>query len=165
MTFADVDSYSISVFLHVSAMVVGLGATFAEALAFPLALKVGVRHLPYVHRLGIAINQRLAGPALLLILITGIYQTSDGDWGFDSFWISATFVIVLILGALSGAYFIPGERRLLRQVEEEIAAAGDGEVVLSADYQRKARRMGGVGAFAGLLVLLAVFFMVTKLGA
>lgn len=165
MTFADIDSYSISVFLHISAVVVGFGATFAEALTFPLALKVGARHLPYVHRLGIAINQRFASPALLLILVTGIYQTSDGDWGFGSFWISATFVIVLILGALLGAYFIPGERRLLKQVEAEIAAAGDGEVVLSADYQRKARQMGGAGALAGLLVLLAVFIMVTKPGA
>lgn len=163
MSFA-IAFYDISVFVHVASVVVGFGATFAEWLTFPLAMKAGVRHLPYVHRLGIAINQRLASPALGLILVTGIYQTAD-RWEFGDFWISATFLIVLILGGLNGAYLIPRERRLLAQVEREIAAAGDGEVALSADYQRRARQIGGVGALAGLLVLLAIFLMVTKPGA
>ena len=159
MTFA-IAFYDISVFVHVAAVVVGFGATFAESLTFPLALKVGKQHLPYVHRLGIAINQRFASPALALIIITGVYQTSD-RWDFGDFWISATFLIALILGAMNGAYFIPGERRLLLQVERELADGGE----LSEDYQRKARRMGAMGALAGVLVLLAIFFMVTKPGA
>jgi hypothetical protein len=156
--------YDFSVWLHVSAVVVGFGATFAESITFPLALKVGVRHLPYVHRLGIAINQYMATPALVVIIVTGIYQTAD-RWEFSDFWISATFLIAIVLGGLNGAYFIPGERRLAALVEREIAAAGDGEVALSAEYQRKARQMGMVGALAGVLVLLATFFMVAKPGA
>jgi predicted integral membrane protein DUF2269 len=159
MTFA-VTFYDVSVWLHVSAVVVGFGATFAESLTFPLAIKVGKQHLPYVHRLGIAINQRLASPALLLIVITGIYQTAD-RWEFSDFWISATFLIAIILGGMNGAYFIPGEKRLLAQVERELSDGGE----LSADYQRKARQMAIAGAIAGLLVLLAVFFMVAKPGA
>ena len=47
-----------------------------------------------------------------MILITGIYQTIDADWEFGSFWISATFLIVIVLGGLLGAYFIPTDRRL-----------------------------------------------------
>jgi hypothetical protein len=158
MTFA-VTFYDVSVWLHVSAVVVGFGSTFAESLTFPLALKVGKQHLPYVHRLGIAINQRLATPALVIIIATGIYQTAD-RWEFSEFWISATFLIAIILGGLNGAYFIPGEKRLLAQVERELSG---GE--LTADYQRKARQMGMIGALAGLLVLLAIFFMVAKPGA
>jgi uncharacterized membrane protein len=163
MSFA-VQFYDFSVWLHVSAVVVGFGATFAESITFPLALKVGVRHLPYVHRLGIAINQYMATPALVVIIVTGIYQTAD-RWEFGDFWISATFLIALVLGGLNGAYFIPRERRLAAQVEREIAAARDGEVVLSAEYQRKARQMGMVGALSGVLVLLAIFLMVAKPGA
>jgi hypothetical protein len=160
MTSFAITFYDVSVWVHVSAVVVGFGATFAESITFPLAMKTSVRHLPYVHRLGIAINQRLATPALLLIIITGIYQTAD-RWEFSDFWISATFLIALILGGLNGAYFIPGEKRLLAQVERELTRGDE----LSADYQRKARQMGMVGALAGLLVLLAVFFMVAKPGA
>jgi hypothetical protein len=159
MTFA-VTFYDVSVWLHVSAVVVGFGATFAESVTFPVAMKMDVRHLPFVHRLGIVINQRLATPALALIIITGIYQTAD-RWEFSQFWISATFLIALILGGINGAYLIPGERRLLSQIETELAETGEP----SADYLRKARQMGMVGALAGLLVLLAIFFMVTKLGA
>ena len=160
MIFAAIEFYDISVFVHVAAVVVGFGATFAEAIMFPVAMKTGPQHLPYVHRLQLAINQRMATPALALIIITGIYQTAD-RWEFSDFWISATFLIALILGGLNGAYFIPGERRLLAQIETELAETGEP----SPDYLRKARRMGMVGALAGVLVLLAVFLMVTKLGA
>jgi hypothetical protein len=153
--------YEISVFVHVSAVVVGFGATFAEAIMFPVAMKAGVRHLPYVHQLQLAINQRLAGPALGLIIVTGIYQTIDGDWGFGSFWISATFLIALILGGMSGAYFIPTDRRLAEQVQREIDETGKP----SDEYMAEARREGIVGAVAGLLVIAAVFLMVTKPGA
>jgi hypothetical protein len=163
MTFA-VQFYDVSVWVHVSSVVVGFGATFAESLTFPLAMKLDKRHLPYVHRLGVAINRYLASPALLLIIITGIYQTSD-RWEFSDFWISATFLIAIVLGALNGAYFIPREKKLAEQVEREIAASPSDEIVLSDDYLRRSRIMGMVGAFAGVLVLLAVFFMVAKPGA
>ena len=125
---------------------------------FPLAMRLDRRHLPYVHRLGVAINQRLASPALLVILITGFYQVSKGDWDFGSFWISATFAIVIVLGGLNGAYFIPTDRKLAVIVEREVAEGGE----LSPDYQRRARTEGIIGALAGLLVVLAVFLMVTK---
>jgi uncharacterized membrane protein len=163
MVFA-VSFYEISLFLHITAIVVGLGATFAEALAFPVAMKVGNRHLPYVHRLQLAINQFLTTPALVLVLATGLYQTIDGDWDFGDFWISGTLTIVIILGGLIGAYFIPTDRRLGPMVEREIAAAGDGEVVLSAEYQRRARTEGIVGTIAGLLIVVAIYLMVTKPG-
>jgi uncharacterized membrane protein len=161
MTFAEIDAYSISVFIHVTAVMAGFGATFAEAIMFPVALKVGKRHLPYVHRLQLAINQRMATPALVVVLLTGIFQTSDGDWGFGSFWISATFLIVLVVGGLLGAYFIPSDRRLAAQSERDIEQTGD----VSEDYLRQARRQGGVGALTGILLVAAVFLMVTKPGA
>jgi uncharacterized membrane protein len=161
VNFAAIDAYSISVFIHVTAVMVGFGATFAEAIMFPVAVKVGRQHLPYVHRLQLAINQRLATPALVVVLLTGIYQTSDGDWGFDSSWISATFLIVIVVGGLLGAYFIPADRKLAVQAEREITETGN----VSEDYLRQARRQGAIGALTGVLLIAAVFLMVTKPGA
>jgi len=160
MTFADIEFYDISVFVHVASVVVGFGATFAESIMFPVAMKAGKQHLPYVHRLQLAINQRLAAPALLLIIITGVYQTSD-RWEFSDFWISATFLIALILGGMNGAYFIPSDRRLAPMVERDLADGGEP----SQGYLAQARRQGMVGALAGVLVLVAIFLMVTKPGA
>ena len=164
MTVAAITAYSVSLFVHITAVVVGFGATFAESIMFPLAMRLDKRHLPYVHRLGLAINQWFATPALVVILVTGIYQGLEGDWDFGRFWISATFVIVLVLGGLLGGYLIPADRRLGPMVEREIAAAGAGEVVLSDEYQRRARTEGVVGALAGVLVIVAIFLMVTKPG-
>jgi hypothetical protein len=161
MTLAAIDAYSISVFLHVTAVVVGFGATFALAVAFPLALKLGAVHLPYLHAVSLAISRRFVGPAMVVILATGIYQTADGDWGFGSFWISATFLIVIVLGALTGAYFIPTDRKLGARAERELAETGS----VSEEYQRLAQREGALGGVAGLLVVIAVFLMVTKPGA
>ena len=153
--------YDISVFIHVTAVVVGFGATFGEAVLFPVAMKAGVRHLPFVHQAQLAINQRMAGPALGLIILTGIYQTIDGDWGFGSFWISATIAIAIVLGGINGAYFVPTDRRLAAQAQQEIDETGN----VTEAYQRAARTEGMVGGVAGLLVIIAVFLMVTKPGA
>jgi Predicted integral membrane protein (DUF2269) len=157
MIFAEIDSYSLSVFLHVSAVMVGFGATFAEAIMFPVAMKAGVRHLPYVHKLQLAINQRLATPAMVIIILTGLYQTSE-RWDWDVLWINATFAIVIVIGGLLGGYFIPTDRRLAAQAEHELAETGE----VSEDYLRQARREGMVGALTGVLLIAAVFLMVTK---
>ena len=163
---ASITAYTVSVFIHVTAVVVGFGATFAESVAFPVVMRTSVRHLPYLHRLQMTINQRLASPALLVILITGIYQVSKGNYDFGDFWISATFAILIVLGGLLGAYFIPTDRKLGAMVERELAGvAPGGEPALSdlsADYQRRARAEGAVGGLAGVLVVIAIFLMVTK---
>ncbi len=160
-----VTTYQLSVFVHVSAVMIGFGSTFAEAIMFPVAMSVSARHLPYVHKLQLAINQRLATPALVIVLATGIYQVSDHHWGFGKFWVSAAFVIVFIIGGILGGYFIPTDRRLGPMAERDIAASGDGEIVLSDEYQRQARMEGIVGAITGLLLVIAVYLMIVKPGA
>ena len=49
--------------------------------------------------------------------------------------------------------------------EREIEAGGGGDVAMSEDYLAQARREGMIGALAGVLVLVAIFLMVTKPGA
>ena len=162
---ATVDAYNISLFLHISAVVIGFGATYAEAVMFPVAMKVDKRHLPYVHRLGLAINQRLATPAMVVILLTGIYQVAEDDGRDISFgdpWVSATFAILIVLGGLLGGYFVPTDRRLGEMAERDLAS---GSAEMSAEYQAGAKQVGAVGGLAGVLVLVAIFLMVTKPGA
>jgi uncharacterized membrane protein len=155
--------YTVSLFIHISAAIVGLGATFALSLAFPLAVRMkDPRHLLFMHRLNLEVITKLASPALALILITGIVQVIDGDLSFGEPWISATFVIVIILGGLQGAYFTKTDRKLAAQVEAELAA---GATTLSPEYQKEAQREGSMGALTGLLVLAAVFLMVIKPGS
>ena len=154
---AAVTAYNVSVWIHVTAVVVGFGSTFALALMFPIAQKMDERHLPFVHRVGIAINRYLANPALLVIIATGIYQVIKGDWSFGSFWISATIAIAVVLGGLVGSYFIPADKKLAVMAERDLAAGG-----LSDEYRRLAQREGQVGTLAGVLIVVAIFLMVVK---
>jgi len=159
-----VTSYDFSLFLHITAVVVGLGATFAESVMFPVAMKLSPRHLPYVHRLQLTLNQFFAIPALLVVLATGFYQVSDRDWELGDLWLSATFAIVIVIAAVNIFYFIPADRRLGPMVEREIAAAGDGEIVLSDQYRRQSMIEGVAGSIVGVLLVVAIFLMVTKPG-
>ncbi|HRV59542.1 MAG: DUF2269 family protein [Solirubrobacterales bacterium] len=160
-----VTGYQLSVWIHITAVVVGLGMTFAEAVLFPVAMKLDPRHLPYVHRLQLTINRYVASPALLLILVTGIYQVSDGNWDFGSFWISATFAVVILIGGINGAYFIPADKRLEAMITGEIEAAGPGEFTPSEEYMRQARIEGIIGAVTGILIIISIYLMVVKPGA
>jgi uncharacterized membrane protein len=159
-----VTSYDFSLFLHITAVMVGFGATFAESIMFPVALKMSPRHLPYVHRLQLAINQWFATPALVVVLATGFYQVAEGNWELGDFWISGTLVIVIVIGGVLGAYFIPADRRLGPMVQREIDAAGDGEIALSPEYRRQSMMEGVVGTIVGILLVMAIFLMVTKPG-
>jgi hypothetical protein len=157
---ADISLYNLSLWLHISSAVVGLGATFALSVAFPLALRLDARHMPFVHRMNMEVLRKLASPALLLIIVTGIYQGVDSDT-MGKPWLGITFAIAIVLGGLQGAYFIPTDRKLAAMAEKELA---DGATALSPEYQRQAQREGTIGAVSGFLIIVAVFLMVTKPG-
>jgi uncharacterized membrane protein len=157
---ASITALNVSIWIHITAAVVGFGATFAEAVTFPVAMKLDKRHLPYVHKLQLFINQRLATPALVVILVTGIYQVSEGNFSFGDMWISVTFLIVIVLGGLLGAYFVPTDRRLFAQITKELADGGEP----SKEYLAEVRREGILGTITGILIVVALFLMVTKPG-
>jgi uncharacterized membrane protein len=71
---------------------------------------------------------------------------------------------VIVLAGLVGAYLIPEDRRLEAIVRRDIAASGSGEVSLSDESQRRVRMEATLGGFASLLVIAAVYLMVTKPG-
>jgi uncharacterized membrane protein len=86
---------------------------------------------------------------------------SKGNWSLGDFWISATLAIAIVVGGINGAYFIPADRRLGAMVTRELEAGGE----LSEEYKRRSRAEGMMGALTGVLILLAIFFMVVKPGA
>jgi len=159
-----VSGYEFSVFLHITAVVVGFGATFAESVMFPVAMRMSPRNLPYMHKLQLTLNQYFANPALLVVIATGVYQMSEGNWEWGDFWVSGTLVIVVIVGAINGAFIIPSDHRLLPIVERDIANSGNGEVELSEEYLGKVKVQGILGPVVGILLVIAIYLMVTKPG-
>jgi uncharacterized membrane protein len=155
-------TYDYSLALHITAVVVGFGTTFAESIVFPVAMKMDRRHLPYVHRLQRTINTWFVLPALLVVLATGFYQVSDRDWDMGDAWLSISLALVAVIAVVNLAYFIPEDRRLEPMVVRDLGPAGDGE--LSDEYQSRARREGIFGALTGVALIAIIFLMVTKPG-
>jgi uncharacterized membrane protein len=152
-------SYDYALALHITAVVVGFGTTFAESIVFPVAMKLDKRHLPYVHRLQRTINTYFALPGLLVVLATGFYQVAERDWDLGDAWLSISLVLVALIGIVNVAYFIPEDRKLEALVTSDLAA---GEP--SDEYNRRAQREGIFGALTGVALIVIIFLMVTKPG-
>ena len=156
--------YELSLFLHITAAVIGLGSTFVEGLTYPVAMRLDPRHLPYKHRLQLAIHRFLTFPALVILLVTGLYQAGDANFDLGDLWLTGALTIVGVLAAMLAAYFIPEDRRLEAMVTRDIAESGSGEVALSTEYQRRVRLEAALGGFASVLVLAAIYLMITNPG-
>lgn len=159
-----VTSLEVSLFIHITAAIVGLGVTFAEAFTYPVAMRLDKRHLPYKHSFQRAINTLLALPALVVVLATGLYLTDELGYQLGDLWLSGALTIVVVLVLMLLLYFIPEDKRLQAMAERDLAAAGSGEVTMSAEYTRRVRIEAAAGTFADLLVIAAVYLMVTKPG-
>jgi hypothetical protein len=150
--------------VHIMAVVVAFGVTFAYPLIFAAVEKADRRALPAIHRAELLVGQRLIQPGLGVVVIAGIYLASkEHQW--STFYVQWGLAAAIVLGALGGMFFAPTERKLIELSERDVKAAGDGEVAMSAEYTAATKRLATVGSLGSLLVLVTVFFMATHLGS
>ena len=120
----------------------------------------GPPRCPHLHRLHLALATRLVQPAMVVVLLAGLYLALD-RWSLGDPWISATFAILIVLFGLTGAVLIPADRRLAELAERDLQAGG-GEP--SPEYLAESRRADIVGSVALMLVVVAIVFMTAKPG-
>jgi hypothetical protein len=161
---AAVAFFEVMLALHIAAVVVAFGVTFAYPIIFAVVGRQDPRALAALHRAELAVGQRLITPGLGLVVIFGIYLASKLEvW--DTFYVQWGLGAAIVLGGLSGLFFAPTERRLAALADRDVAAAGDGEVTMSAEYQALFQRLARVGALSSLLVLVTIYFMATHTSA
>lgn len=161
MPIAAVSFYDVVLWLHVTAVVVGFGSTFAYGVLLAAAARSDARSLPGLLR-AIRTNDRsLVTIGAALVLITGLYLAAD-QWEFSDFFIGWGIVAVLVLLGLVHGYFLPNERRAEEAAVRDIDAAGEREVEFGDDFQRANGRLSRMGVVAGLIVVLTVYVMVAK---
>lgn len=163
--FLAIYFYDVVVAVHVMAIVVAFGATFAYPVIEAQIRRLAPRALPAWHTTVAYLDARFVTPAAGVALFAGVYLASDRDL-FDRIWVQIPFAILIVLFALMGSFFTPQSRKLAELAAKDVAAAGagDGPVTWSGEYDALARRVAIVGTVAGVLVLLAIFLMVTKPG-
>jgi uncharacterized membrane protein len=149
--------YKFALFLHVLAVVVAFGPTFAYALFSAVSQKYP-RATPALLE-GIQRSDRyLVTPGMVILLLAGIYLLADGDWKTSEAFISVGFVAIFVLFGLQHGFFTPQVRRA-REIAERDLESGD---ELSEEYVALAQRIGKVGSIAGLIVVVTIFFMTYK---
>jgi uncharacterized membrane protein len=153
--------YDVVLAVHIAAIVVAFGVTFAYPILFPTVRRVSPAALPAVHAAQGRIGRMLITPAMVVALAAGIYLASDRHYWSET-WVTVPFVILIVLFGLGGAFFAPRERKLAEISQRDVDASGGGEVRFSEEYETLSRQVATVGAFASLLVLVAVFFMAAK---
>jgi uncharacterized membrane protein len=155
---ATVTFYSVVLAVHIMAVVIAFGTTFAYPAFMPWARKNHPTAMPVIHALSDRLGKLVMSPAMVVVLACGIYLASDADVWSES-WVSVPLVILVVIGGLGGMFFAPNERKLGELARRDLA---DGAGELSAEYDDLFRRVA-IGGFATMaLVLIAIFFMVAK---
>ena len=149
--------YKIGVFLHVLAVVLAFGPTFAYAL-FSTVSRTYPRATPALLEGIQRCDRYLVTPGMLVVIFTALYIQIDGDWDSNETFIGVGFLAFAILLTLQLSFFTPQVRKA-REIAERDLEKGDD---LSQEYMDISQRIGKVGSLAGLIIVVTIFFMTYK---
>ena len=156
-----VSFYDVVLWLHISAVVVGFGSTFAYAVLLTLAPRDNPRAVPGILAAIQANDRTVVTSGALIVLLTGLYLTLDA-WEFSDFFIGWGILAVLVLIGLTHGFFIPSYRRGQELAERDAESAGAGDVELGAEFNRVNSKLGALGALSGLIIILTIYVMTAK---
>jgi uncharacterized membrane protein len=154
--------YDVMVSLHVMAIVLAFGVTFAYPFMVTYITANHPRAVPAMYDTMAMLGRRLITPMATVALLIGIYLASDADvW--DQTWVTVPLIILIVLLGMNGAVSTPTERKLAQLTRGDVDTAGDGgSVTWSPETEALVRRDATAGTVAGVLVLVAIYFMVAK---
>jgi uncharacterized membrane protein len=159
-----VSAYEIVLAVHVMAVVIAFGATFAYPIMFAVAARADPRSLPTMHRVEYTIERILVNGGLVVVVAAGIFLASDShQW--SEFFVQWGLGVAIVIGGLVGAVMIPTAKRAEQAAARDLANGAAQEGALGAEYQALVRRLQVVGTGLSMLVLVTIFFMVTRLGS
>jgi hypothetical protein len=157
MLLANVTGYSVGLFIHILAVVLAFGPTFAYGLIFSVMPKYP-RAAPALFDAIRKVDTYLVNPGMIVVLLAGIYLMSDGNWDGSEAFITVGFLAILILFGLQHAFFRPQGRKAQELAERDLKH-GDS---FSEEFEEVSRRLSMVGPIAGLIVVVTIFFMTVK---
>jgi uncharacterized membrane protein len=153
---ASITFYGLVLAVHIMAVVVAFGTMFAYPAFMPWARKNHPEAMPVIHAVSVRLGRLVISPAIVVVLICGIYLASDAD-AWSETWVSVPLVILLVIGGLGGMFFAPNDRKLSELATRDLAAGS-----LSAEYDELFKRVAIAGLVVCALVLVAIFFMAAK---
>jgi uncharacterized membrane protein len=144
--------YSLLKFVHVLLAIVALGFNISYGVWIGRAAREP-QHLDHVLR-GVGILDRVANVGYGLLLVTGLALIWVGGIPLSTFWIAAALVLYVFLVLVGIAVYAPTFRGQIRALQQSGPT--------SEEYRRLADRSTLLGIGTTLIVVVIVFFMVTK---
>jgi uncharacterized membrane protein len=155
---ATITWFGIGLFIHVLAVVLALGPTFAFGIFIAVAERNSPSSVPTVLR-GILMQDRyMLTPGLIVVLLAGIYMLIDGHISASESWVSVGFVAIVLLFGMAHGFFRPNTKKALELAERDLAGGG----ALSDDYSAVAKKLENGGKLAGAIVAITIFFMTVQ---
>jgi uncharacterized membrane protein len=99
------------------------------------------------------LDNRIANPAYILVLLTGLGMVLAGAFSFTTGWIVAAIALYVALVVVGIAFFSPAIKRQLEEAQRDPT---------SPAYAAAAARSNLFGVGTLVVVLVIVFLMVTK---
>jgi uncharacterized membrane protein len=155
---ATITAYNVGLFIHVLAVVLAFGPTFAYGIFIGFADTNAPASVPAMLRAVNLTNLYLVTPAMVVVLAAGIYLLAKGDISASESWVTVGFIAIIALFGLVHGYFGPRTRKGIDLAERDLAAGGE----LSPEYRSLSAQMARVGQVTGLIVAVTIFFMVVK---
>ena len=151
--------YDFVLAIHILAVVVAFGVVFSYPVLDAQLRKAHPDDLASLHRLHLALARSVITPAMVVVLLAGVYLALD-RYSLGDPWISATFLILFVIFGLVGAVLTPTDKKLVELAERDQRSGGRP----SAEYLAASGKADLFGSFALLLVLVAIMLMTTKPG-
>lgn len=159
MVVAEVSFYEVVKFFHITALVVGVGPTFAYGAFLAVATRESGAALATVGRAVTLWNRTANTLALAIILLSGLYLVSDGPWSFSDFFVSWGFVAIIFLFGVTHGYFIPKTQALVEAADRGQPGPG-GEPGTEVDEIN--RDLAKWGSVVGIVIVLTIYVMTAK---
>ncbi len=161
MAFASIvdPGYKIALFLHILAVVLAFGPTFGYAFFFSVAPQYP-QATPAILAGVQKVDKYLVNPGMVVLLLAGIglLTASDGVWDTSDVFVAVGFVAIIALFGLQHGFFQPQTRKAKELAERDLKA-GD---TLSPEFEAVSQGLSKVGSLAGIIVVVAIFFMTYK---
>lgn len=157
------DSYKLLLTLHVVAVVVGIGATFAFPFIQGFGERKGVAATRFAMELSERIEKYLVIPLAVLLFVFGLGLIFDDKTGYSSdmpVWL--TVAITLFLLSFATAVFV--QSRFHKQALAALAGVADGPD-LPAAYVPVGKKIQMVGGTLALATIVITVLMVWKPGS
>ncbi len=155
---ATITAYGVGLWVHVLAVVLAFGPTFGYGFFMAYADSNAPASVPMVYRAAQMSDRLLVTPAMVVLLLAGIYLLAKGDISAGESWVSVGIAAILVLFGMVHGFFAPRYRRAIEMSERDLAAGGD----LSDEYRAVSRQIARGGQLAGLIIAVTIFFMVVK---